>query len=74
MTMDWYDYVRNREVWFSAAGGAYRPEGGFNRFDCFIENKLDYGKTKIEFVYKEPGRVQNNGLVIDYIDFEPIEQ
>lgn len=74
MTMDWYDYVRNREVWFSVAGGAYRPEGGYNRFDCFIENKLEYGQTKIRFEYKEPGRVQSNGLVIDYIDFVPIEQ
>jgi uncharacterized surface protein with fasciclin (FAS1) repeats len=74
MTMDWYDYVRNREVWFSAAGGVYRPESGYNRFDCFIENKLEYGQTRIKFVYKEPGRVQNNGLVIDYLEFVPVEQ
>lgn len=74
MTMDWYDYVRNREIWFSVAGGAYRPSGGYNRFDCYIENKLDYGQTKIRFEYKEPGRVQSNGLVIDYIEFVPVEQ
>ncbi len=74
MTMDWYDYVLGREVWFGVAGDVYRPEAGYNRFDCFIENKLDYGQTRIKFVYREPGLVQNNGLVIDYIEFVPVEE
>ena len=73
MTMDWYDYARNREIWFSVTGGIYRPSGGLNRFDCYVENKLEYGTTRIKFVYREPGRVSNNGLVIDYIDFIPVE-
>ena len=74
MTMDWFDYVLNRGVWFSAAGGVYRPEGAYNRFDCFIENKLEYGQTWIKFVYREPGRTQSQGLVMDYIEFVPVEE
>jgi len=74
MTMDWYDYVINRGVWFSAAGGVYRPEAAYNRFDCFIQNKLEYGQTWIKFVYREPGKVQSKGLVIDYIDFVPVAE
>jgi hypothetical protein len=74
MTMDWYDYVRNREVWWSVYAGVYRPEGGYNRFDCWIENKLAYGQTKIRFDYRGPAGVVNNGLVIDYIEFFPFDE
>ncbi len=74
MTMDYYDYVRDREIWWSVHEGRYLPEGGFNKFDCWVENKLDYGETKIRFEYKEPGLVSNNGLVIDYIDFLPFDE
>ncbi|MBN2697910.1 MAG: fasciclin domain-containing protein [Bacteroidales bacterium] len=76
MTMDYYDYVRNREVWWSVYQGAYRGEGGYNRFDCWIEHKLDYGQTMIRFDYKGPSpgdaiNVIKEGLVIDYIEFFP---
>ncbi|MCK5134981.1 MAG: fasciclin domain-containing protein [Bacteroidales bacterium] len=74
MTMDYYDYVRNREIWWSVHEGRYLPEHGFNRFDCWIENRLDYGETRIKFVYREPGLVSNNGLVIDYIEFFPFDE
>lgn len=74
MTMDWYDYLRNREIWWSVAGGVYRPQGGYNRFDCYIEPKLAYGETRIRFEYVEPGNVLNHGLVMDYIEFFPADQ
>ena len=74
MTMDYYDYIRNREIWWSVHEGVYRPEGGYNRFDCWIENKLAYGQTQIRFEYRGPGEVSNNGLVIDYIEFFPFDE
>jgi uncharacterized surface protein with fasciclin (FAS1) repeats len=74
MTMDYYDYVRDREIWWSVHEGRYLPENGFNRFDCWVENKLDYGETRIRFEYREPGKVSNNGLVIDYIEFLPFDE
>jgi hypothetical protein len=73
MTMDWYTYFLD-PYWRSVAGGIYRPEGSYNRFDCFIENKLDYGQTRIKFVYREPGKVQTKGLLIDYIEFIPVAE
>jgi len=73
MEIDYYDYVLQRELWRSVTGVRYKPEGGFNRFDCWVENTAPYGQCKVKFVYKEPGRVQSNGLVIDYIDFVPYD-
>jgi hypothetical protein len=37
----------------------------------WVDNLTEYGSAKIRFEYKEPGKVINNGLVIDYIDFLP---
>jgi hypothetical protein len=71
--IDYYDYVRGRELWKSVTGIRYKPEGGFNRFDCWVQNNAPYGEMKVKFVYKEPGKVQSNGLVIDYIDFVPYD-
>lgn len=73
MEIDYYDYVLQRELWRSVTGARYKPEGGFNRFDCWVYNTAPYGKCNVKFVYKEPGRVQSNGLVIDYIDFIPYD-
>jgi len=73
MEIDYYDYVNQRELWRSVTGARYKPEGGFNRFDCWVYNTAPYGKCNVKFVYKEPGRVQSNGLVIHYIDFVPYE-
>jgi len=72
--MDWYDYVRQREVWRSVTGARYKPEGAFNRFDCWVDNAAAYGQCRVKFVYKAPGNVNANGLVIDYIDFIPYEE
>jgi len=74
MTMDYYTYVRNRQVWWSVYEGVYRPEGAYNRFDCWIQNEAPYGQAKIRFDYVGPGQLSNNGLVIDYIDFIPFDQ
>lgn len=73
MEIDYYDYVKQRELWRSVTGARYKPEGAFNRFDCWVQNSAPYGQCKVKFVYKEPGRVQSNGLVIDYIDFVPYD-
>jgi hypothetical protein len=74
MTMDFYDFVTNRGIWWSVHEGIYKPNGAYNRFDCWIENKLEYGQTRIRFDYMGPGGVSNNGLVIDYIDFVPFDE
>ena len=74
MTMDWYDYLLNRELWYSVAGKRYKPDGAFNRFDCWVINENEYGDATVRFEYKEPGQVLSNGLVIDYIDFIPYDE
>ena len=80
ITMDYYDYVLRYGIWpsvagdFYAPGGRYVPEGRFNKFDCFVENIVEFGKAKIRFEYKEPGRVVSNGLVIDFIEFVPVPE
>lgn len=73
MSIDYYDYVRQREVWYSVTGERYKPEGAFNYFDCWVENTAPYGECTLKFVYNEPGKVNSNGLVIDYIDFVPYD-
>ena len=73
LTMDYYDYVLNRKLWYSVTGKRYKPEGAFNLFDCWVDYTGEYGKTTLKFVYREPGRVLSNGLVIDYIDFIPYD-
>ncbi len=72
-SIDYYDYVLQRELWYSVTGKRYKPEGAFNRFDCWVENNAPYGECTVKFVYNEPGRVNSNGLVIDYIDFIPYD-
>ncbi len=73
MNIDYYDYVLNRELWYSVTGVRYRPEGTYNRFDCWVDNKNEYGNTTLKFVYVGPGKVASNGLIIDYIDFVPYD-
>ena len=50
----------------------YILEGRFNRFDMYVDNITTFGKAKIRFDYKEPGQTSSNGLVVDYIDFVPV--
>jgi uncharacterized surface protein with fasciclin (FAS1) repeats len=72
-TIDYYTYVLNREIYYSVIPGKrYLPQpGGYNRFDCWVENLTEYGKARIKIVYKGPSTVLYNGLVIDHIDFVP---
>jgi hypothetical protein len=68
------DYVINRWVYRSVTGKRHRADGVLNIFDCWVDNKAEYGKTKVKFVYKGPGTyVSNLGLVIDYIEFIPAD-
>lgn len=73
LTIDYYDYVRNRELYYSVTGKRYKPVGAFNRFDCWVVNNNPYGNTTVKFVYRGPSTVLANGLVIDYIDFVPYD-
>jgi len=73
-TFDYYEYILYRGLMFSVVSGKiYKPTGRFNSFDMYVENIAEYGPAKIRFEYKEPGRVSNNGFVLDYIEFIPIE-
>ena len=72
--IDYYDYVLNRELWRSVTGIRYRPEGNFNRWDCWVDNKNEYGDLTLRFEYLGPGNLNNNGLIIDYIDFIPYDE
>jgi len=56
---------------YSVTGNRYFPQSAFCLFDCWVENLTEYGKAKIKIVYKSPGTVLSNGIVIDYIDFIP---
>ncbi len=70
-TIDYYDYVLNRGIYYSVTGKRYLPQGAYNKFDCWIENLAEYGKAKIKIEYAGPSSVLYNGLVLDYIDFIP---
>ncbi len=72
-TFDYYDYILYRGVLPSVISGQrYLPEGRFNRFDMFVENLTQYGRAKLKIEYTGPGFVASNGLVIDYIEFKPV--
>jgi len=73
-TFDYYDYILYRGILRSVTGTRFKPEGRFNRFDMWVDNIVEYGKPKIKFVYKGPGNVLSNGLVIDYLEFIPVDE
>ncbi|HNU76950.1 MAG: hypothetical protein WBK43_10375 [Prolixibacteraceae bacterium] len=70
-TFDYYDYVRNRGIYFSVTGSKVLPVGRFNIIDCWVDNITSYQKAEIRLEYKGPGNAPNNGLVIDCIEFRP---
>jgi len=73
-TFDYYDYILYRGILPSVISGKrYIPDGRFNSFDVLVENITDYAKAKIKIDYKGPSSVSNNGVVIDYIEFKPVE-
>ncbi len=73
-TFDYYDYILYRGVLPGTLPGTrYIPQGRFNSFDMLVDNITEYGGAKIKIDYKGPSYVLNNGLVIDYIEFKPVE-
>jgi uncharacterized surface protein with fasciclin (FAS1) repeats len=68
-SFDYYDFVRYRGIMPSVTETRYIPVGRFNKFDMWVNNIHEYGRVKIRLEYKEPGRVLENGLVIDCISF-----
>jgi hypothetical protein len=52
----------------------YLHEGnGYIRFDALVENLQEYGKAKVRIEYKGPSTVSTNGILLDYIEFKPLD-
>ncbi len=68
---DYYYYVLMKNVYTSVTGKRFATKNGFNIIDCYVENLTQYGETRIKFEYIGPGKVLNNGLSLDYIEFIP---
>ncbi len=73
-TFDYYDYILYRGILPSVTGERFKPEGRFNKFDMWVNSIVEYGRPKIKIVYKGPGFVLSNGLVMDYVEFIPVEE
>lgn len=77
-TFDYFDYVKARGIINSVeTGKRFSPTGRYNRFDCWVNNITEYGKAKINIVYKGPASgplagANVPGLSIDYIEFVPV--
>lgn len=71
---DWYLFTSKRNIMQSVIKGKkYTSATAYNRFDCLVNSITEYGDVTIKFVYKAPGKVGTQGLIIDYIDFVPVE-
>jgi hypothetical protein len=70
-TFDYYTYVLKKNVYTSVTGQRFATKNGFNIIDWYVENLTEYGETRIKFEYTGPGKVLNNGLTMDYIEFIP---
>jgi hypothetical protein len=74
-TFDYYDYKKAAGLIKSVTGDYFVPKGRYNKFDCYVDNIIDYGSPTIRFEYKGPSQsLLNNGLVIDVIEFIPVAQ
>jgi len=71
-TFDYTEYLYARGVIYGATGERYLPDGRFNKFDMLVENITSYDEVDIKFEYKGPGSVANNGLVVDVLEFVPL--
>ncbi|MGE5394695.1 MAG: fasciclin domain-containing protein [Candidatus Saccharibacteria bacterium] len=70
---NYYNYVKLRGIINSVVPGVkFVPKGRYNKFDCYVDNIIKYGKPTIRFEYKGPGNVPGNGLAIDAIYFIPV--
>ncbi len=71
-TIDSYDYVLNPWIYPSVIPGkVYRPENGFSRYDCWLDNTNPYGQATIKYEWVGPGSMPSSGLIFDFIDFVP---
>jgi len=71
-TFDYGDYLLSRGILYGVTGIRYIPDGSYNKFDMLVENVTSYDKLDIRFEYKGPGSVTHNGLVLDCLEFIPI--
>lgn len=68
-----YDTYNLSSSVFSVSPDIYKfwPEEGFNQFDFYVTNIVEYGDVHIKIEYLEPGKGSDNGLNIDYIALIP---
>ena len=71
-TFDYGDYLLFRGIIYGVTGNRYIPDGRYNKFDMLVENVTSYEKLDIRFDYRGPGSVPNNGLVLDNLEFIPV--
>lgn len=73
-TFSYYDFILTKGLIRSqVTGKLFVPSGRFGKFDCLVDNITEYGRPSIRFEYKGPGNAPNNGLVIDVIEFIPVQ-
>ncbi len=71
-TFDYTDFLLYRGVIYGVTGERYLPDGRYNKFDMLLENIDSYERVDIKFEYMGPGNVANNGLVLDVLEFIPV--
>ncbi len=72
-TFNYNEFVRYNGLITSVTGARYFPKGRYNKFDMYVDNVTSYEAVKIRFEYKGPGTVANNGLLLDYIELQPVD-
>ncbi len=72
-TVDYFDYILQPYFYWSVTGKRYFPEKGYSYWDAWAINNNEYGDATVKIEYVEPGRINSNGIVIDYIDFIPYD-
>ena len=73
-TMSWNEYQQQGGMIWSVTGRwRYFPTATYNKFDAFVDNQAEYGKTRIRFEWIGPGNVLHKGLAIDNLYFMPYD-
>ena len=73
-TFNYDEYLYTRGIIYGVTGVRYIPDGRYNKFDMLVENITSYDKVDIRFEYVGPGNVANNGLVLDVLEFVPVNE
>lgn len=71
-TINWNEFQAGF-IWSVTQRTRYFPTATYNRFDAFVDNRADYGETRIRFEWVGPGTVLHKGLAIDNLFFIPYE-